>query len=139
MSFPQEIKCWTLTFSTTTITRRPTFNVTFVSDCLQRGTTGEELLQLVSGLFVFCGVHAGGGLHGCGDGGERERTVITMATNLCRHKHTHTHTLTSGPLGVSVLLLLVVTLWSRRFWQIFFYGLVRLPGLRQTPVRHQQL
>lgn len=42
-----------------------TFDVSLVSDGLQGGPAGQELLQLVSGLLVVGGVHAGGGLHGC--------------------------------------------------------------------------
>lgn len=42
-----------------------TFDVAFVSDCLQRRPAGQELLQLVTRLLVVAAVHAGGRLDGC--------------------------------------------------------------------------
>lgn len=62
-----------------------TFDVPLVSDGLQRWTTTEELLQLVFGLLVVGGVHAGRGLHGCGGEMRQERDVHHSSQHTDRH------------------------------------------------------
>lgn len=63
-----------------------TFDVALVSDGLQGGPAGQELLQLVSGLLVVGAVHAGGRLHGCRGGKAKQDGVFSGAS-----QHTDCH------------------------------------------------
>lgn len=63
-----------------------TFYVALVSDGLQGGPAGKELLQLVSGLLVVRAVHAGGRLHGCRGGKAKQDRVFSRAS-----QHTDRH------------------------------------------------
>lgn len=60
-------------------------DVTLVPDGLQRGTAGQELLQLVSGLLVVGGVHAGGDLHACRGQMRPDRVVHRSSKRIERH------------------------------------------------------
>lgn len=65
-----------------------TFDVSLVSDGLQRRAAGQELLQLVPSLLVVRAVHAGGGLHAC-EGEVGQDNVVNYSSELnARHDDT---------------------------------------------------